>query len=101
MECQLLIPRGNGTALLQEADVAFDDAPTAVAHHIVADWPTASAPTARSFGRNDRRDVVVPQPHPNALRVIGPIAAQVARALARVPSSPSDAHARSDGLELG
>src|SRR5688572_8890424 len=79
VDCQLLIPRRNRTAFLQEADTALYYIPLAIAYVVIADWSPTLALFATATRRDDRSNPVGPQPMPDPLGVVGSITSHASR----------------------
>jgi hypothetical protein len=75
MDRQLLKARGECPALFQPAQAPLDHVAIAVAHRVVADWPTTPPFAATTPGWDHRADAVRAQPVSDTLRVIGLVAA--------------------------
>jgi hypothetical protein len=101
MHGQLLKACGECPTLLQPAQTPLDHIAVAVAHWVIADWPTAPPFAATAAGRDDRADAMRPEPVPDALSMIGFVTANPPWPSPWTAHAPLDLDAVHQGLELG
>ena len=101
MHCEFLKARGERAALLQPAQTALDHIAIAVAHAIIAHRSPAPPFATTTSRRDDRPDAVHPQPVPDALRLVGSVSADPARASPWSPSRSLRLNRLEQRFELG
>ena len=101
MHREFLETCGERAALLQPAHRALDHITISVAHTIIAERPSAPPFATLASRRDDRPDAVHPQPVPDALRVVGSVSANPARASPCSPARSLNLNRLDQRFELG